>query len=98
MLKCCFHVSLLVVNWRCFSMSKTIERYQKRCKDQGLNGKSEGTNQVCPPFAFSIGDDNELATPDTNPLLIIFLYLRNDENLSFNYRESTLFSTKLLEL
>ncbi|KAL4602675.1 hypothetical protein ACB092_10G071000 [Castanea dentata] len=26
-------------------MSKTIERYQKRCKDQGLNGKSEGTNQ-----------------------------------------------------
>ncbi|KAK7829003.1 agamous-like mads-box protein agl19 [Quercus suber] len=37
--------SLLVVNWRCFSMSKTIERYQKRSKDQGLNGKSEGTNQ-----------------------------------------------------
>ena len=54
--------SLLVVNWRCFSMSKTIERYQKRSKDQGLNGKSEGTNQVCPPFAFNIGDDNELAT------------------------------------
>jgi hypothetical protein len=54
-------------------MSKTLERYQKRAKDQGLSSKAEGNIQVCPPFAVSKGDDTELATQDINPLLIKFL-------------------------
>lgn len=39
-----------------FSISKTIERYQKRAKDLGFSSKGQENMQVCPPFAFARGD------------------------------------------
>lgn len=57
----------LLVNWMCFSVSKTIERYQKRTKDElRLTGKSQENLQV---WAFhNYGSIIFLSTQYINPI------------------------------